>query len=185
MSEGFNSNYIGSYFRENSVDMKYNVDIVFVIDATGSMGMKNLMETVKKMIPDFYKATVKALEDKNRHVDVLRIKVIFFRDFLEYKVDRYAPLMETDFYILSDQYNDQSQELSRSIASIEACGGGDIPEDGLEALARAMQSDWCCRLIIISDVTLLSFSLMPLHMNWVMARIVTFTPRGCRKIFPS
>ena len=56
MSEGFNSNYIGSYFRENSVDMKYNVDIVFVIDATGSMGMKNLMETVKKMIPDFFMA---------------------------------------------------------------------------------------------------------------------------------
>jgi len=141
VSEDFNSNYIGSYFRENSVDMKYNVDIVFVIDATGSMG--NLIETVKKMIPDFYKETVKTLEDKNRHVDVLRIKVIFFRDFLEYKVDRFAPLMETDFYILSDQYNDQSQELSRSIASIEARGGGDIPEDGLEALARAMQSDWC------------------------------------------
>ena len=141
MAEGFNSNYIGSYFRENSVDMKYNVDIVFVIDATGSMG--NLIETVKKMIPDFYRATVKALDEKNKHVDVLRIKVIFFRDFLEYEVDRFAPLMETDFFILSDQYNDQSDMLSRSIESIEARGGGDIPEDGLEALARAMQSDWC------------------------------------------
>ncbi len=141
MSQDFNSNYIGSYFKQNSVDMKYNVDIVFVVDATGSMD--NMIQTIKKMIPDFYKETVQALEAKNKHVDVLRIKVIFFRDFLEYEKDRCAPLMETDFYILSDKYNDQSDMLSRSIASIEAVGGGDIPEDGLEALARAMQADWC------------------------------------------
>ncbi|MBQ9695232.1 MAG: VWA domain-containing protein [Oscillospiraceae bacterium] len=141
MFEGFNSNYVVSYFRENSVDMKYNVDIVFVVDATGSMG--NLINTIKKMIPDFYRETVRSLAEKNKHVDVLRVKVIFFRDFLEYQKDRCAPLMETDFYILSDRYNDQSGQLSRSIASIEAIGGGDIPEDGLEALAVAMQSDWC------------------------------------------
>ena len=86
---------------------------------------------------------VKALDAKNKHVDVLRAKVIFFRDFLEYKKDRYVPLMETDFHILSDRYNDQSDMLLESISSIEARGGGDIPEDGLEALACAMQSDWC------------------------------------------
>lgn len=143
MSGGFNSNYIGSYFKENNIDMKYNVDIVFVVDATGSMGMDNLIKTVKKMIPDFYKETVTALERKNKCVDVLRVKVIFFRDFLEYEKDHCVPLMETNFYILSDKYNDQSDMLARSIASIEPCGGGDIPEDGLEALARAMQSDWC------------------------------------------
>lgn len=143
MSEGFNSNYVGDYFNANSVDMKYNVDIVFVIDATGSMGMGNLIATVKRMVPNFYKEAAKALEAKNKRVDVLRAKVIFFRDFLEYEKDHYVPLMETDFYILSDKYNDQSDMLSRSIASIESCGGGDIPEDGLEALACAMQSDWC------------------------------------------
>ena len=76
MSEGFNSNYVGDYFNANSVDMKYNVDIVFVIDATGSMG--NLITTVKRMIPNFYEEAVKALDAKNKHVDVLRAKVIFF-----------------------------------------------------------------------------------------------------------
>lgn len=141
MTTDFNSNYVGSYFKENSVDMKYNVDIVFVVDATGSMDC--LIATIKKMIPNFYKEAVKALEEKNKHVDVLRVKVIFFRDFLEYEKDRCAPLMETDFYILSDKYNDQSDMLSRSIDSIKARGGGDIPEDGLEALALAIQSDWC------------------------------------------
>ncbi len=70
MSQDFNSNYIGSYFKQNSVDMKYNVDIVFVVDATGSMD--NMIQTIKKMIPDFYKETVQALEAKNKHVDVLQ-----------------------------------------------------------------------------------------------------------------
>ena len=143
MSGNLRRNYIESYFQSNGVDMKYNVDIVFVIDATGSMGMGNIIDVVKKMIPNFYKSAVKALNDKNKHVDVLRVKLIFFRDFLEYNVDHIAPLMETDFFILSDQYNDQSDSLLKSIASIEAIGGGDIPEDGLEALARAIQSDWC------------------------------------------
>ncbi|MDE6797734.1 MAG: VWA domain-containing protein [Ruminococcus sp.] len=139
----FKSNYVSSYFRENSIDMKYNVDVVFVIDATGSMGMENLIRIVKKMIPDFYREVVNALNQKHKHVDVLRAKIIFFRDFLEYKKDRCVPLMYTDFYILSDTANDQSSLLLRSINSIEAVGGGDIPEDGLEALALAMQSDWC------------------------------------------
>lgn len=143
MTEYFKSNYVSSYFKSNSVDMKYNVDIVFVVDATGSMGMENLIKIVKNMIPNFYKDAVKALEEKNKHVDVLRVKIIFFRDFLEYERDHCAPLMETDFYILSDGCNDQSDLLLRSIASIEAVGGGDIPEDGLEALALAMQSYWC------------------------------------------
>lgn len=143
MFDGFNSNYVSSYFKANNVDMKYNVDIVFVVDATGSMGMENIIRIVKQMIPSFYKEVAQALEKKDKHVDVLRVKVICFRDFLEYKKDRCAPLIETDFYILSDKYNDQSSTLLKRIESIEAVGGGDIPEDGLEALARAMQSDWC------------------------------------------
>ena len=106
MSGNLRRNYIESYFQSNGVDMKYNVDIVFVIDATGSMGMGNIIDVVKKMIPNFYKSAVKALNDKNKHVDVLRVKLIFFRDFLEYNVDHIAPLMETDFFILSDQYNE-------------------------------------------------------------------------------
>lgn len=143
MFEGFSSNSVSSYFNSNNVDMKYNVDIVFVVDATGSMGMENIMRIVKQMIPSFYKEVAQALGKKGKRVDVLRAKVICFRDFLEYKKDRCVPLIETDFYILSDEYNDQSSTLLKCIESIEAVGGGDIPEDGLEALARAMQSDWC------------------------------------------
>ena len=140
MSDFFRENNVGDYFNANDVSMKYNVDIVFVVDATGSMG--NLMETVKRMIPQFYKSTVTALSEKNKTVDTLRVRVIFFRDFVECMRDRSAPLMATDFYVLSDGSN-QGEILVEQIESIQPFGGGDIPEDGLEALACAMKSDWC------------------------------------------
>lgn len=141
MSDFFRENNVGDYFNANDVSMKYNVDIVFVVDATGSMG--NLMETVKRMIPQFYNSTVTALSEKNKTVDTLRVRVIFFRDFLECARDRSAPLMATDFYVLSDKYSNQGEILVEQIESIQPFGGGDIPEDGLEALACAMKSDWC------------------------------------------
>lgn len=146
MEEFFSDNniydrFLGDDFTSNSFDMKYDVDVVFVVDATGSMGA--LLSTVKDMIPKFYKMVEKALNEKNKRVDNLRVKVIFFRDFFEYESDNCAPLMQTAFYTLSGDGNDQSAELSRQIASITDCGGGDIPEDGLEALAAAMKSDWC------------------------------------------
>lgn len=141
MSDFFRENNVGDYFNANNVSMKYNVDIVFVVDATGSMG--NLMETVKRMIPQFYNSTVTALSEKNKTVDTLRVRVIFFRDFLECMRDRSAPLMATDFYVLSDKYSNQGEILVEQIESIQPFGGGDIPEDGLEALACAMKSDWC------------------------------------------
>ena len=141
MSDFFRENNVGDYFNANDVSMKYNVDIVFVVDATGSMG--NLMETVKRMIPQFYNSTVTALSEKNKTVDTLRVRVIFFRDFLECARDRSAPVMATDFYVLSDKYSNQGEILVEQIESIQPFGGGDIPEDGLEALACAMKSDWC------------------------------------------
>ena len=101
------------------------------------------METVKRMIPQFYNSTVTALSEKNKTVDTLRVRVIFFRDFLECARDRSAPLMATDFYVLSDKYSNQGEILVEQIESIQPFGGGDIPEDGLEALACAMKSDWC------------------------------------------
>ena len=91
----------------------------------------------------FYNSTVTALSEKNKTVDTLRVRVIFFRDFLECARDRSAPLMATDFYVLSDKYSNQGEILVEQIESIQPFGGGDIPEDGLEALACAMKSDWC------------------------------------------
>ena len=59
--------------------LKYNVDIVFCIDVTGSMG--GILDTVKANALKFYPDLQKALEEKDKNVENLRIKVVAYRDF--------------------------------------------------------------------------------------------------------
>ncbi len=103
------------------------------IDCTGSMA--GIMDTVKTNALKFYPDLKSALDAKDKHVDTLRIKVIAFRDFY---ADGSEALIESDFFTLpGDQTNFQS-----FVNSLEPKGGGDEPENGLEALALAIKSDW-------------------------------------------
>lgn len=113
--------------------MNYSVDMVFCIDATGSMGP--VIDTVKKNALSFYNDVKKTMEEKQKNIDTMRIRVIVFRDYL---ADRDQAMLATDFF----QLPQQSQEFSLCVNSIMAKGGGDEPEDGLEALAYAIKSDW-------------------------------------------
>lgn len=60
--------------------MKYNVDMVFCIDATGSMSP--VLETVKQNALNFYDDVTKVMNEKQKSIDRLRIRVIAFRDYL-------------------------------------------------------------------------------------------------------
>ena len=103
------------------------------IDCTGSMA--GIMDTVKTNALKFYPDLKSALDAKDKHVDTLRIKVIAFRDFY---ADGSEALIESEFFTLpGDQTNFQS-----FVNSLEPKGGGDEPENGLEALALAIKSDW-------------------------------------------
>lgn len=108
-----------------------NVDVVFVIDATESMNP--LLEKVKELTLSFRKQLEEGLERNRRHISQLRTKVIVFRD---YYVDDVYAMDESKFYTLPME-NDEFQEF---VNGIQAGGGGDEPESGLEALALAMRS---------------------------------------------
>ena len=111
----------------------YNVDLVFCIDATASM--TPLIEVVKQNAINFQKDLVSAMELKKKQISQLRIKIIAFRDFLADKSDA---IMATGFFTLP-----QDMDLFvRAVNGISAFGGGDDPEDGLEALAYAMRAKW-------------------------------------------
>lgn len=113
--------------------MSYTVDIVFVIDATGSMG--DLIDIVKNNALSFYSDLSEIMSKKNKVIQSLRIKVIAFRDYI---ADRKDAMLSTDFFNLPEETDD----FRDTINSIEAFGGGDEPEDGLEALAFAIRSKW-------------------------------------------
>jgi len=113
--------------------LKYTVDIVMCIDCTGSMA--GIMDTVKANALKFYPDLKSALEAKDRHVDTLRLKVIAFRD---YYADGDDALSESAFFNLPDEQS----EFQSFVSGLAPRGGGDEPENGLEALALAMRSDW-------------------------------------------
>lgn len=113
--------------------LSYNVDIVFCIDVTGSMN--GILETVKENALKFYPDLMEQMKKKDKWVDELRIKVIAFRDF---DADKANALEVLDFVSLPE-----GQEEFRSfVMGLKPDGGGPIPENGLEALALAMKSDW-------------------------------------------
>lgn len=117
--------------------IKTLVDLVLVIDGTGSM--QNCLDAVKDRATSLYSAIVEGLAGKSRSVYKFRVKVIIFRDLY---VDSNA-YEESDFFILGGGADDQSLEFREYVAGIKAGGGGDEPEHALEALHRAMQVEYC------------------------------------------
>jgi hypothetical protein len=113
--------------------LKYNVDIVFCIDVTWSMG--GILETVKANALKFYPDLQIALSEKDKNVNSLRIKVIAFRDF---EADGSNALEQLDFVKIPDQVS----QFDSFVKGLKPLGGGPIPENGLEAVALAIKSDW-------------------------------------------
>lgn len=113
--------------------LKYNVDIVMCIDCTGSMG--DLLDTVKSNALKFYPDLKERCESKGKEISELRIRTIAFRDFGSDGADA---ITDTGFYNIPDQ----EDKFKSFVNDLEPAGGGDEPENGLEALAMAIDSEW-------------------------------------------
>jgi len=113
--------------------LTYNVDMVFCIDATGSM--RHVIDFVKKNALSLYQDIADAMAKKHKVISQMRVRVIAFRDYL---ADGEDAMMTSDFFVLPEQ----AWQFSDCVNGIVAKGGGDIPEDGLEALGYAIRSEW-------------------------------------------
>ena len=113
--------------------LKYNVDIVMCIDCTGSMG--DLLDTVKTNALKFYPDLKARCDAKGKEISELRIRVIGFRDFY---ADEANAIEDSGFYNIPEQ----EAEFKSFVGKLVPTGGGDEPENGLEALAMAINSDW-------------------------------------------
>ena len=127
-------------FSYGGMSMDYSVDMVFCIDATGSMedttgSRMKIINMVKQNALNFYSDFDRIMTSKDKKVRQLRVRIVAFRDYI---ADGPDAMIVTDFFLLPQQ----EKEFEALINSIHAGGGGDIPEDGLEALAYAIKSDW-------------------------------------------
>jgi hypothetical protein len=116
--------------------LSYAVDIVFCIDATGSM--TPILDQVKANALRFYDDVQSNLTAKGKNIDELRVRVVAFRDIV---ADGEAALQESPFFALPTE----QAGFSAFVNGLTAEGGGDAPESGLEAVALAMTSPWTTR----------------------------------------
>ena len=116
-----------------SQGLKYNVDIVMCIDCTGSM--RDLLDTVKTNALKFYPDLQARCDAKGKEISELRIRVIGFRDFY---ADGANAIQDSGFFNIPDQ----ESKFKSFVNGLAPIGGGDEPENGLEALAMAINSDW-------------------------------------------
>lgn len=110
-----------------------DVDLVLCIDVT--ISMKPIIDTVKGMALSLYDDMIAALAKKKKKVNDFRVKVIAFRD---YYCDGQFAMAESRFFSLPNE----TAEFSEYVLNLKADGGGDEPENALEAIALAMKSDW-------------------------------------------
>ncbi len=124
----------GQVINDALGSMSTYVDIVFCIDITQSMSP--IISTIKNLALDLYDDLIEKMRERNnRVVKQLRVRVVAFRD---YYCDGACAMIESDFFYLPDQ----KSEFRNFIASLQAKGGGDDPENALEAIALAMRSKW-------------------------------------------
>ncbi|MCS6822602.1 MAG: VWA domain-containing protein [Microscillaceae bacterium] len=113
--------------------LKYTVDIVMCIDTTGSMSP--IIGKVKENALKFYEDLDAVMQAKGKAIDTLRVKVIAFKD---YYYDGNDAMRVSDFFVLPSQ----REQFQAFVDSLRAEGGGDEPENGLEAIFLAIHSDW-------------------------------------------
>lgn len=118
----------------DSQGVKYAVDLVMCIDGTGSMG--HLIEEVKSGALNFYEQLEAKMKEKSKKIDQLRARVIVFRDYWADSAD--TVMQCSEFFDLRSQ----SSDFANFVTPIEAYGGGDEPENGLEAVGLALNSKW-------------------------------------------
>ena len=112
---------------------EYSLEIVFCIDGTQSMNP--VIEMVKKQSLNIYKDIRFQMEKKGKTIGQIRVRIILFRD---YAFDQDDAMVTTRFFELPDE----TGLFVDSMKNMEAKGGGDDPESGLEALGLAIHSDW-------------------------------------------
>ncbi len=118
---------------DQQTGFSYMVDLVLCIDGTGSM--TPVIDAVKRNATQVHSDLSRAMQEKRKQVNQLRIKVIVFRD-LGY--DGPDAMSSSEFFVMPDQQD----AFAAFVTGITASGGGPEPESGLEALAHAINSSW-------------------------------------------
>jgi len=111
---------------EKKIFKDTNLDIMFIMDLTGSMGtwLNEAKKTVKNIIEEIL---------DNNPGSKIRLSFIGYRDFIEAKQKRIYNSIE---------FTEDINEFDNFLSKLECYGGGDEPEDIVGALGVALNMNW-------------------------------------------
>lgn len=115
-------------------EYKYTVDVVMLMDISGSMSDE--LDMVKENAKDFFSLFKGKCDEKGIQLLGLSTQVVTFSDI---NCDGEEALNESDVYNLLN--DDEHDAFETYVNNIYLTGGGDLPESALEALATAFQRD--------------------------------------------
>ena len=131
--ENFDKNYniLKNDFRfleeyETKIFKDTNLDIMFIMDLTGSMGiwLNEAKKNIKKIIEEIY---------DNNPGSKIRISFIGYRDFIDEKEERKYDKIE---------FTENLEQFDNFLSKLDCSGGGDEPEDVVGALQQALNMKW-------------------------------------------
>ena len=111
---------------EKKIFKDTNLDLMFVMDLTGSMGI--WLDEAKKSIKDIIEEIT-----ENNPGSKIRISFVGYRDF--------NMVGEKRMYN-SKEFTENIKEITDYISTLGCFGGGDIPEDIVGALKHALNMKW-------------------------------------------
>ena len=111
---------------EKEIFKDTNLDIMFIMDLTGSMGV--WLEEAKNNI----KSIIEEIIDNNPGSKI-RVSFIGYRDYLEINEERKYN---------SKEFTEDINEIYDFISKLSCWGGGDVPEDVVGALKEALNMKW-------------------------------------------
>ena len=118
------------HIKEKKIMVFDHVDIVMCIDHTSSMG--SLFNMIKDKVIHFHSDFMDCCAKHHKEVREMCVRVISFGDYGD------GTHRDSGLFKLPDE----NQLLNDFVQSLELTGGGDLPEDGLEALALAIKTSW-------------------------------------------
>jgi hypothetical protein len=116
-----------------SQQLDYHVDVVLVIDATASM--TPIVDAVRGAALGFHARLDAVLAGQTKHVDVLRVRAVVFRDLRDNGDDALAA---SPFFTLPDE----QPAFAAWVGGITLMGNTTLAESGLAGLSVAIHSPW-------------------------------------------
>ena len=116
----------GTDMADQQEKVKGVVDIVFLMDATGSMG--NCIDKLKENVMQFFRSLTE-IDPENQTIPPVkdwRAKVVGFRD-----VD-----VDGSRWLEDNAFTRDVAEIKRQLGALQAKGGGDEPESLLDAIYK-------------------------------------------------